>query len=70
MVAEARYDFGDVRVATLALLTLTALSGLRSRGVVIAKFPAIQSLCHFAKFADDLCRQINICVTPMSTWRP
>jgi hypothetical protein len=38
MVAEARYDFGDVRVATLALLTLTALSGLRSRGVVIAKF--------------------------------
>jgi hypothetical protein len=25
---------------------------------------------HFAKFADDLCRQIDICVTPMATWRP
>ena len=33
-----RYDFGDVRVATLALLTRTALSGHRSCGVVIAKF--------------------------------
>ena len=33
-----RYDFGDVRVATLTLLTLTALSGERSCGVVIAKF--------------------------------
>jgi hypothetical protein len=33
-----RYDFGDVRVATLALLTRTALSGYRSCGVVIAKF--------------------------------
>jgi hypothetical protein len=33
-----RYDFGDVRVETLTLLTLTALSGERSCGVVIAKF--------------------------------
>ena len=32
------YDFGDVRVATLTLLTLTALSGYRSCGVVIARF--------------------------------
>jgi hypothetical protein len=32
------YDFGDVRVATLTLLTLTALPGERSCGVVIAKF--------------------------------
>jgi hypothetical protein len=30
------YVFGEVRVATLALLTLTTLSGRRSSGVVIA----------------------------------
>src|SRR5262249_32278464 len=33
------YVFGEVRVATLALLTLTALSGRCSSGVVITKFP-------------------------------
>jgi hypothetical protein len=32
------YVFGEVRVATLALVTFTVLSGLRSSGVVIAKF--------------------------------
>jgi hypothetical protein len=32
------YGFGEVRVATLILLTFTVLSGLRSSGVVIAKF--------------------------------
>jgi hypothetical protein len=32
------YDFGDVRAATLTLLTRTALSGYRSCGVVTAKF--------------------------------
>jgi hypothetical protein len=35
-----RYGFGETRVATLALLTFTALSGWRSSGVVIAKFSA------------------------------
>ena len=39
------YDFGDVRVATLALLTLTALSGYRCCGVVIANFRAKPSPC-------------------------
>src|SRR5947208_1831162 len=34
----ADYVFGEVRVATLALLTLTTLSGWRSSGVVMAKF--------------------------------
>jgi hypothetical protein len=33
--APVPYVFGEVRVATLALLTFTALSGLRSCGVVI-----------------------------------
>src|SRR5262245_49691398 len=32
------YRFGEVRVATLALLIFTALSGWRSCGVVITKF--------------------------------
>jgi hypothetical protein len=32
------YGFGEVRVATLTLLTFTVLSGLRSSGVFIAKF--------------------------------
>src|SRR6266700_1448582 len=32
------YVFGEVRVATLALLTFTTLSGRRSSGVVMAKF--------------------------------
>lgn len=32
------YGFGDVRAALLALLTLTALLGWPSRGVIIAKF--------------------------------
>lgn len=32
------YDFGETRVATLALLTLMALPGSRSGGVVMAKF--------------------------------
>jgi hypothetical protein len=32
------YVFGEVRVAMLALLTFTALSGRRSSGVVITKF--------------------------------
>ena len=32
------YDFGNVRAATVALLTLTALSEWRSCGVAIAKF--------------------------------
>ena len=32
------YVFGEVRVATLALLTFTTLSGRRSSGVVTAKF--------------------------------
>jgi hypothetical protein len=27
LISDERYDFGDVRVATLALLTRTALSG-------------------------------------------
>src|SRR5262245_3019774 len=35
---RARYGFGEVRVATLALLIFTALSGRRSCGVVITKF--------------------------------
>src|SRR5262245_63257707 len=35
---RARYGFGEVRVATLALLIFTALSGWRSCGVVITKF--------------------------------
>src|SRR6266699_6227038 len=35
---SARYGFGEVRVATLALLIFTALSGRRSCGVVITKF--------------------------------
>src|SRR5512139_1177251 len=34
----APYGFGETRVATLALLTLTALSGWCSCGVVITKF--------------------------------
>jgi hypothetical protein len=34
---DVRYDFGEVRVATLTLLTLTALLGWRSCGVVMAK---------------------------------
>jgi hypothetical protein len=34
----ASYGFGETRVATLALLTFTALSGWRSWGVVITKF--------------------------------
>ena len=34
------YGLGDSRVAALALLTLTALSGSRSCGVVITKFSA------------------------------
>jgi hypothetical protein len=63
MVAEARYDFGDVRVATLALLTLTAFPRRRYRQI-------FRPHSHFAKFADDLCRQIDIRVTPMVTWRP
>ena len=33
-----RYDFGEVRVAMLTLLTLATLSEERSCGVVIAKF--------------------------------
>jgi hypothetical protein len=36
----APYGFGETRVATLALLTLTALSGWCSCGVVITKFSA------------------------------
>jgi hypothetical protein len=35
--AGAPYDFGEVRVAWLTLLTLTALSEWRSSGVVIAR---------------------------------
>lgn len=35
---RALYGFGEKRVATLALLTFAALSGLRPCGVVIAKF--------------------------------
>jgi delta 1-pyrroline-5-carboxylate dehydrogenase len=38
VIAESGLPPGVVNVATLALLTLTALSGLRSCGVVIAKF--------------------------------
>src|SRR5438034_39460 len=38
MDRDERYGFGEVRVATLALLTFTALSGWRSSGVVITKF--------------------------------
>jgi hypothetical protein len=34
------YGFGETRLATLALLTLTTLSGSRFRGVVIARFPS------------------------------
>src|SRR5262245_39702504 len=34
----ASFGFGEVRVATLALLIFTALSGRRSCGVVITKF--------------------------------
>ena len=52
---ESAYDFGDVRVATFALLTFTALLGSRSCGVVIAKFSAR----HFPKFADGLWRRLN-----------
>ena len=37
-VAPAPYCFGEVRVATLALLIFTALSGWRSCGVVTTKF--------------------------------
>jgi hypothetical protein len=37
-VMIARYDFGETRVARLTLLTFTALSVLRSCGVVITKF--------------------------------
>src|SRR5262245_46279589 len=37
-VDTAPYGFGETRVATLALLTLTALSGWCSCGVVITKF--------------------------------
>ena len=37
---SAPYGFGETRVATLALLTLTALSGWCSCGVVITKFSA------------------------------
>jgi hypothetical protein len=36
---EQPYDFGEVRLATLALLTFTVLSEWRSRGVVIARSP-------------------------------
>src|SRR5262249_60934464 len=35
---ERLYSFGEVRVATLALLIFTALSGCRSCGVVMTKF--------------------------------
>ena len=38
MLVAALYGFGEVRVATLALLIFTALSGWRSCGVVIIKF--------------------------------
>src|SRR5215831_3317696 len=37
-VAASRYGFGETRVATLALLTFTALSGRRSSGIVMTKF--------------------------------
>src|SRR5262249_49504003 len=33
------YDFGTTRVAVVALLTFTEISGKRSRGLVITKFP-------------------------------
>jgi hypothetical protein len=36
--ASMLYVFGEVRVATLALLTLTTLSGRLSSGVVMTKF--------------------------------
>jgi hypothetical protein len=35
---KARYDFGENRVATLALLTITTLPGRRSCGTATAKF--------------------------------
>jgi hypothetical protein len=38
MLVAALYGFGEVRVATLALLIFTALSRRRSCGVVITKF--------------------------------
>src|SRR6516165_3286906 len=37
-VHAAAYGFGETRVAPVALLTFTALSGSRSCGVVITKF--------------------------------
>jgi hypothetical protein len=38
LAVKARYDFGENRVATVALLTITTLPGTRSRGTVTAKF--------------------------------
>ena len=37
-VVKARYDFGENRVAMVALLTITMLPGKRSCGTAMAKF--------------------------------
>jgi len=52
--APSSYGFGETRVATLALLTLTALPGRRSSGVVITKFSG--HAVTFRKSANGLCR--------------
>jgi hypothetical protein len=64
-----RYGFGETRVATLALLTFTALSGWRSSGVVIAKFSAHSVILRSSPtvFADH--SDIWVHVDPHLIWQ-
>jgi hypothetical protein len=61
--------FGEVRVAILALLTFTALSGFRSCGVVTTKFSG--HAVTFRKFAHRLRRysEIFVCLDSHLIWQ-
>jgi hypothetical protein len=63
------YVFGEVRVATLALLTFTVLSGRRSSGVVITKFSG--HAVTLPKFTNGVCRysEISVCLNSHLIWQ-
>src|SRR5215472_14771633 len=72
----ARYDFGENRVATVTLLTITTLPGRRSCGTAMAKFSghAVTFRSSPTVFADtrmpgSACTRILSGKPPRAIWR-
>src|SRR6266702_6079549 len=73
---KARYDFGENRVATLALLTTTTLPGRRSCGTAMAKFSghaftfrSWPTVFAETRMSGSVCTRILSGKPPRAMWR-